>query len=112
MGRKGELLNESEVAKEVDAKLEAAGWVIFKTSQSKSMQKGMRGFPDRVYVRHNVVIFAELKGDQGEIRESQAAFAMKVQPHVGPNVIYLVIWHPLQLQPWMLEPHNEIMTNN
>lgn len=102
-GATGAAVNESEVSAAVDDALDAAGWFVVKTSQSKPTQMGPRGIPDRICFRDGVTLLLELKGQRGGLRESQIAFRDAVQPHCGKCLHYFVVYHPLQLPRWVVE---------
>ena len=93
-------MNESDVADACDARLEAAGWFVFKTSQDKSTRRQLAGLPDRLCFRENVALLIEYKSPTGKARASQLKFADNIYPHLGENIHYMVLFHPRQLPKW------------
>lgn len=51
--------------------------------------QGDKGFPDLVFARRGVVIFAELKTDKGRITHGQAAWLGEVG-----NAVPFYVWRP------------------
>ena len=93
-------VNESEVAAACDAALEAAGWFVVKTLQRIATQRQLAGLPDRLCFRRNQTLLVEYKGEGGVVRDSQKVFGDRMHDFQGPNLAYLVVYHPSQLPRW------------
>jgi hypothetical protein len=65
-----------------------------RTSQGwrTAVQADGAGFPDLVLVRDGVLLFAELKTDEGELTESQREWLLALSECVGPQ--RSVVWRP------------------
>jgi hypothetical protein len=96
-------MNESEVAKECDKLLEAAGWMVVKTSVDRKTRKQLSGLPDRVCFRQNMTFLVEYKAEGGDLRGSQWEFLRQLGPHMGTKLRYKVVAHPDALPRWAVE---------
>lgn len=63
------------------------GWLVYFTSDSRYSPPG---FPDLVLTRGERTIFAELKTNQGQLRESQIVWLDELAK--GPAEVY--VWRP------------------
>jgi len=96
-------MRETEVQGEIVNKLRSSGWFVTITSQTKSTQRQMSGFPDLVAFRDNITLLIECKGEGGKLRESQTKFVDRIHEHLGDHLFYIEAWHPLQLPRWVYE---------
>ena len=91
------LIDDGDAEADLDAAVvkeaKRCGWLTYHTRNSR---KSEAGFPDRVLVRGNRVIFAELKSATGRLTAAQETWREALQA-VGGNVVYRV-WHPADWQ--------------
>jgi len=81
---------ESEILAEIDAYLEATGWIVRKFSFHRETGRQFAGWPDRVAFRYGVTLLIEAKSETGQRRADQLAFAQSIEPHLGPTLRYIL----------------------
>lgn len=84
--------NEQEVQHEIVEWLRKGGWIVRTFNQPKAVKTGIRGWVDVVAIKHNRVIFIEVKaqGKRKNLRPSQAKLRDELKPHTGCNVFWIV----------------------
>jgi len=96
-------LTESVVQRRSVKMLRDAGWYVHITAQDKATRKHVAGLPDAIAFRDNHTLLIEFKGHNGAPRQSQIDFRLAVNKHEGPNLRYLLVFHPSQLRAWVRE---------
>lgn len=91
--------NESEVQKEIVGVLNASGWVVRTFNSALKVRSGLVGWYDLVAIKHNCVLFIEVKaeGKRSAVRDSQKKLHSQVESHTGPNVQQIVADDVLQV---------------
>jgi len=100
-------MRESEVKREIKARLEPVGWVIIDTSLPRGGYKQLEGIPDLLCWRYDHFVTIEAKQPGGKVRDSQIKFLELVAPHLGNHVYHYIVPHPDLIPNWMVKEHSK-----
>ena len=73
---------ENDVAHDVDLYLALHDGAVFKFSQDCAVRRQLAGWPDRVFVSHECLLFVELKRPGGVRRPAQVKFFKMIEPYL------------------------------
>lgn len=70
--------------------LEATGWTIINTQDYRRTSPGLKGFPDLICIKSNVVCILEEKVKGDYFTEAEIELEKKIKWEEGPNFFYLL----------------------
>jgi hypothetical protein len=79
-----------ELTKNIVTLLTTAGYVVKFFNHNAPMPQGARGMTDIIAFCVDHTLLIEVKGTGDRIRPAQAAFAERLQPHLGAHLRYVV----------------------
>ncbi|MDZ4263778.1 MAG: VRR-NUC domain-containing protein [Pseudomonadota bacterium] len=94
-----DLVSEKQLQATVVEMALAHGWSVYGVLDQREYSKRLsKGWPDLVLVKHQCIIFAELKSEKGKVSPEQRAWLNALRTVVRPMEWgYVKVWRPSDL---------------